>query len=136
MLASLAALLLSFVAAFAPPPPPSVVALPTVAAAAPFGVDSLVLLHADGSITVASALAVVVLDATPNGFGMPSSLGVREDDGASAGTAGPHTFSTQYNSATGSHTVTTPCSSYPNLTDCAARHRAAVLALQTVFPKV
>lgn len=116
----------------APPPPPTVTPLPEVVSVLPWGSDSVALFHADGGFTVASLAGLVIVNASPNAFGWPA-LGTND---AATGGAGPHVYETTYNSNSGSHTVRTPCAGYNSLTDCAQRHRAAVEALQQVYPRL
>lgn len=126
------AFLLSLCLVVVPPPPPTVVALPSIVSVAPWGNDSVALFHVDGGLTVASLFGLVIMDATPNAFGWPT-IG---NDSSNTGGAGPHVFTTSYTSNSGSHTITTPCTGYNSVTDCANRHRAAVEALQLVYPRL
>jgi hypothetical protein len=114
-----------------PPPTPSSPAfpLPDIVRAQLWG-DQILLLHTDKSITLVglSDLQVeqpVVL----NSYGYPKVF-MSEDKVP----GNPNVLETSYKSTVGTHVVRTSCKGYSNVR-CAEKHKAQLLALQTVFPK-
>ena len=105
-------------------PDANLYALPETMAFAVMG-SNVLLVHPTGASTlVAISDVVIVSGSPPNAWGFP----------ALATPQLPHVFETSYSSRVGDHTVRTPCAAYTGLTACAQAHRAAVLALQVVFP--
>lgn len=96
---------------------------PVLASVVVLDANSVAYMRTDGSLAIASIADLVA--------GTSGSTIVLDVDSA----APKHTFETTYQSANGTHTVTTPCGSTP-LDSCAAQHRDAVVALQRVFPRV
>lgn len=154
MLAVLLSILLAVVPAVVPAPNDACFALPSVVSAAPFGADSVLFFHyeADGGMSTTlvplTALRVMTADVGGGEGGCVNLPGGRNvllnpygwpllgtSNGSSSG-AGPHVLETTYTSNSGSHTVRTPCSSYNSVDDCANRHKAAVEALQRVYPRL
>ena len=123
------ALMLAIASFFCPADVPTAPATsPTIVSATVLDVAHVALLHSDGSISVSTIADLLA------GVDAPLVVYSLGGEGSDAG-AGPHSYTTTYTSRSGSHTVTTPCGSYNTLADCATRHRAAVDALQLVFPR-